>query len=654
MLISIAILLLITIGGAALTYLYDREDSLLVRLCAGNVIGSVIFGFAAFLLACFFYLQVWVVLLAAAITLLPLLLLTRDNIRKTFLRDWRKAEGKFEGTTNKKVLTLVYYAGIFILLWLFFDRAMIEAKDGIYTGIAHNLGDLHFHLDAISSFTYGQNFPPENPSYAGAKFTYPFMADVIAACFVELGALPRRAMFWQNIMLGFSLVVLLESFVFKVTRSKTASRLAPLLLLFDGGLGFILFFRDFFAGTQDIFSFLWKLPNDYTIRFAGGLRWGNSLLTLFVTQRSLLLGMPLTLIVCTYLWKLFDSSREADGSESSRNLSASFLIGSFAGLLPLVHVHSLIVLFLLAGFLMLLTLKQWKHWLAFLLGTAAIAIPELIWAMSGSATHAGKFIDWHFGWDSGELNIFVFWLVNTGLFIPLLFTAIGLLIWNLNRKDKENTGIVFSNAKNLLLFYIPFGLCFIICNIVKLAPWEWDNVKVLIYWFVGSLPLVALLLAKLWEMGKWRKALAVCAFAVLIFSGALDVWRVISASQYYQVTNQDAIKIADDIKRLTEPNAMFLNAPLYNSAVGLSGRRSLMRYPGHLSSYGIDYEERLADLKKMYLGLATSELLMQKYNIEYVLIGMDESKDLKANEQFFSRFPLIAEEGAYRVYKIKK
>ena len=62
---------------------------------------------------------------------------------------------------------------------------MIETKDGIFTGGSQNLGDLPFHLGAIFCFTEGNNFPPENPSFAGAKFSYPFMADLVTAVFCQ-------------------------------------------------------------------------------------------------------------------------------------------------------------------------------------------------------------------------------------------------------------------------------------------------------------------------------------------------------------------------------------------------------------------------------------------------------------------------------------
>ena len=103
----------------------------------------------------------------------------------------------------------------------------------------------------------------------------------------------------QDVSWAFSLLVILEGFTAKLTGSKLAGRIAPLLLFFSGGLGFLWFFKDYWGQAQGIWDFLWHLPRDYTI--SDQFRWGNSMVTLFMTQRSLLLGMPLTLIVLGYL-----------------------------------------------------------------------------------------------------------------------------------------------------------------------------------------------------------------------------------------------------------------------------------------------------------------------------------------------------------------
>ena len=51
MLQALITILLITAAGMVLTYLYETEDPFLVRICAGNVIGSAVFSLAVFILA---------------------------------------------------------------------------------------------------------------------------------------------------------------------------------------------------------------------------------------------------------------------------------------------------------------------------------------------------------------------------------------------------------------------------------------------------------------------------------------------------------------------------------------------------------------------------------------------------------------------------
>lgn len=678
MLLSFILVLLITLGGFALTYLFAEDEPFLWRAAAGNVAGSAGFGLVCFLLACFFGLSSATVSLSFLITLLPLLALSQKSNRARLEKDWRKAKGKLEGANLKKVRRFVYYAFFFVLFWLFFERAMLFNADGIFTGASQNLGDLPFHLGAIFSFTDGNNFPPENPSYAFAKFSYPFMADLIPAAFIKFGASVRDAMLVQNVALAFSLLVVLERFTCKLTGNRLAGKIAPALLFFGGGLGFLWFFSDFSQGAQSLTDFLWKLPTDYTI--GDNFRWGNSLVTLFITQRSLLLGMPLTVIVLQKLWEIFtaekpkgESAEKAKMSRVETNFStfnlfplSAFFVGLLAGTLPLIHVHSLAVLFVASGFLLIFRTDKIREWLAFGIGVAIVAVPELIWAMTGSATRLTEFIAWNFGWDKRDANFFWFWIKNTGAFIPLLIGGLWLVFKAIERQGEtaetnesrngeksksRQISEVFPFSFYLLLFYLPFLFCFFVSNLIKLAPWEWDNIKVLIYWFVGSIPFVALFLAELWRRNKVFKAIAVVCLIVLTFSGALDVWRTVSGQINYKVFDRNAVAVAEQIKNKTAPNALFLNAPTYNSAVVLSGRRSLMRYSGHLASYGIDYGTRESEVKKIYAGDATADILLKKYGVEYVVVSPEEHSNLTVNEEFFRRFPLVAEAGQYRVYK---
>ena len=664
------IALVIAAGGFALTYLIENDEPFLWRAAVGAVIGSAIFGTISFVLAMFVGLNAATVIAALAINLMPIALITRGHRQKTFKHDWAKAKGKLQGANVAKALRFLYYAAFLLLFVLFFDRAMIETDQGIFTGGSNNLGDLPFHLGAIFSFTDGANFPPQNPAFSGARFSYPFIADLVTASFMKLGTGVKDAMFVQNVAWAFSLLVILERFVFKLTNDRLAGKIAPALLFLSGGLGFIWFFGDFGGQAKAFSEFIWHIPKDYTI--GQDFRWGNSLITLFMTQRSLLLGMPLTLIVLNYLWGIFNAETQKRGDAKGDFRVGEFrvsalVVGLIAGLLPLIHLHSLVVLFIVAAFLFFLRIEKWRDWIAFGVGVCVIAIPQLIWSISGSATETTKFFGWHFGWDSGETNFVWFWIKNTGLLFPLI--AIGIYIVYSTRgrgdTDSSDTGtrkhvdkekeIAASPRHPLVLiyFYLPFVFLFLLSNVAKLAPWEWDNIKVLIYWYVGSIPFAAFAVSWVWRKTTALKIVAAACFLVLIFSGSLDVWRTVSGQIKNRVFEPDGVLVAERIKKSTAPHALFLNAPTYNSAIVLTGRQSLMRYPGHLGSHGIDYGAREMDVKSIYSGGANADELMRKYGIEYVLISPEERNSVAANEQFFRKFPVVAEAGQCKVYKVK-
>jgi len=265
------------------------------------------------------------------------------------------------------------------------------------------------------------------------------------------------------------------------------------------------------------------------------------------------------------------------------------------------------------------------------------------WSTHNSAVDSSKFFAWQFGWDKGKEDALVFWFKNTGLFIPLTIAAI---LW---RSKKE-----YLVSRRVALFLLPFSLCFIIPNVLKMAPWIWDNIKVLFYWWLASAPLVAILCARLWQKGGIKKALAMILFACVTTAGALDVAAIVLRSSRYQVFDSPGIQFAELIKQRVAPRALVMHAPVHNHPVFLTGRRSLMGYPGHIWTHGLDYAQRESEIKRMYSGSPDAETLMRKYQIEYVVVSPLERNIMLVNEEFFSKFETVGDVGGYRLYKIAK
>jgi hypothetical protein len=200
-----------------------------------------------------------------------------------------------------------------------------------------------------------------------------------------------------------------------------------------------------------------------------------------------------------------------------------------AGLLPLVHAHSFVVVMGVGACLALIEMR-WRDWFLFFLVASVIALPQMWWSTHNSAVDAKKFFEWQYGWDRGKDNAVWFWFKNSGLFIPVVILAI---LWR---------GKQYLISKRLLFFYLPFTLCFIVPNVLKMAPWIWDNIKVLFYWWLASAPLVALFLARLWQQGRAQKVVAGALFVCLTLAGLLDVAGIALRSNRYEVFDARGVR----------------------------------------------------------------------------------------------------------------
>ena len=670
-----ALLLVIAIlGGVLLTFLFERDMLRAARICMGACLGLALLATIGFLLALGMGLNTKSVILSGVIMLLPTSLLLRVNFRRQAVSAFFPSGRAAPVWSARNVGYFVFYLAIAIVLGLIFSRAVFQRPDGIYTGIANNLGDLPLHLQIINSFAQGQNLPPQDPTYAGVRFAYPFLVDFVAAMLVRAGANVIAAMWMQNMVLALALVGSLHYWTLLLTRNRRAGLIAPLLVLFSGGMGWWQLFSD--AGASDgFFTLLANLPHDYTILPNSILRWGNSLTTLFVPQRSILFGFPLAIFIFCQWWKAVShqethagqsaAAGEVNGpanaaprkqksgaakrgptitpavAEPQSMVPRMLIAGLAAGLLPLIHAHTFLVVMGVAVCLVFIFRSTWRTWAPFFTVAIVVSLPEVRWLANTGGIQASMYLGWQPGWDHGDHNVLWFWFVNTGLFIPVLLLA---LLWR--RPD-------FALPRRLLKFYAPFLFCFLVPNLIKLAPWVWDNIKVLYAWYIASTPLVALLLAKWWTQKSGWRWLAPVVLATLLLAGGLDVLRVITAATEFQEFDADGIALAQTISRQAAPEALVLHAPTYNSPVFLTGRRSLLGYPGWMWSRGLDYSLRQAEIQRIYSAGPGADALLHRDKIDYVLVGPQELSSLHVNEQFWQQYELVAQAGAYRLYKIK-
>ena len=597
-------------GGVALALLDEERVPLGARLAAGGALGLSLLALVGYVAASWLGLTRASVAVAALLVLAPVFLVPR--------RRWRELRPESPQRGPAALL-----AALALLLVAVYDRAYYETPAGIFTGIEHNLGDLPFHLGIVASFTEAANIPPEHPELSGVPLTYPFLADFGAAQLVVAGMHVRAALLAHNAALALCLLLLLHHFARSVTGDAVAAALAPLLLLLSGGLGFLLLFRE--SGASGLLATLLRLPHDYTITTTGELRFGNTLICLLTTQRSLLLGTPLVLLALERLW------RATEASEPARRRLLLATAGGVVSLLPLVHAHAFAVMLAVAGALMLLFPPR-RDWLAFAAPLVVLALPQVVWLAVGSATRPKGFLAWQPGWDSGGRNLVLFWLMNAGLFLPVLLY-----------------GCLETAAPALRRFHAPFWALFVASNLLRLSPWIWDNIKLLFFWLLVSTPIVALVVSRLLRGGGPKRAAGALLLVSLTLSGGIDLWRVVSRQIRIRVFDRAGIEFAAELARATPRRALVLRAPTYDSPALLAGRRAVLGYLGHVWSQGFDAGDRERDVKKIYAGAKDAQALLTWYAVDYLVVGPQERAQLEVNDAFLARFPLTLRSGPYEL-----
>jgi len=618
MLLSFLFILTSFLFGFAVTIFFKDELLFEERIFYGTLIGFVSSTWIGFIESLIFGLDLKTILFITVIQLLIALLILYFNFFKMRLRFYYQEIFHSEVLIPISALCCIFYPVLYIL----FSRVILWKIDGLYTGLVYNLGDLPFHWSIINSFLYGENFPPEHTIYSGYPIRYYFLSDFFTALLMKSGLSLWGAFTFQGIVLSIALLGIVYLFTYRLTQDKIAAAMSPFLFFFNGGLGFIQFFKDLINHRENLINFFLYL-NDYTNIGDLGYRWINTTTSLLVPQRPFLFGFPMSILVLTMLW--VGMKRGSKGHYA--------LAGVLAGMLPLFHAHSYFCLGIMSAVLFLLFPSV--RWLWFFIPAGVLSLPQALYLMPrGESTD--HFFNIHLGWMANEENAFWFYLKNTGLFIPIL---LGTLIFSKSLSNSQRK------------FAIPFILVFLITNFIQFTPWDWDNVKVLIYFNIGSIPYVSYGLASLWK--NTYKIIPIFLFLTLVFSGITSVGRTFT--QFYSENNNEELELAEIIKKTTEPKSRFLTAPAYNHFILLTGRRILHGYAGSLWGQGVDFSKRLDDVGKMYKGGIGTKNLLNQYGIDFVVIGPPEIREkLEPNLEFYkNNFPTILESENYYVFKVR-
>lgn len=531
------------------------------------------------------------------------------------------------------IILLIFFGWLF---WNLLSSHMLQQEnDGLYSG-GSTWGDLALHTTLSSSFyEKGLTETLSNyPIYSGEKTRYPFLMDYITALLMKLGLSLRMSLIWPSFIFILCFIAVFYSLAQKMTKSRLAAFFAPLIFFFNGTIFSLQYFwRDFKASGFRFFDFLGKMTKEYGHLADYKIHFSNIIADYILPQRAIILGFLAGIIVIYFLWQYW----------KSKEIKKLIYAGVISGFLPIIHTHTFIAIVLIAFGLGLMELiehyKSFKQviirWLYYVIPAGIIALPFVLWLFPGGSSGFFK-ID--IGWMKGEEFILWFWLKNLGVYI-LTFIA----------------GYAVSGEK-LRRFYWPFFGLFIVTNIFIFQPHYYDNMKIMLWWFLLSAILIGKLFSYLKNrFGNWNGyALIGVCFILLVPVGFLSVYRETYVS-WKMFSNED-LALANYVKNNTSEGALFLTSDKHNHPIPcLAGRNIVMGYRGWLWTHGINYIEKEGDILNIYHAEAGYEGLLEKYGINYILLEKDKTGDLGINYDYYqtqSKFQPIYQDANYTLFKI--
>lgn len=526
--------------------------------------------------------------------------------------------------------------GAFVLVWVaLFARVLVADDRGLWAGQVNVWGDWSLHLGDVTSFAYGDNFPPENPRFAGTPLPYHYLTSLTCAAAVRLGMTPAGALALHSLLFCVACLLGLYAFARRLTGDRDAAGAATALFLLGGGLGWIVTAIDI-DKAKNVVGTLARQPWNAAEQGRHGFSWPNQFAALIEPQRGYLYGLPLALLVLTLLLL---------GTESWR---PRLFVGAglAAGTLPTAHSSTLVALAMLTPTLALLNRTRPAVWLrcwALFFGLWIVtAVPQMLMQNAGGAGPAAA-IRRQVGWlaRSGHEPWPWFWAKNLGWFLPLLVLALA---------DRR---LLAPGPRRLVWAAMPI---FVACNLVAFLPWDWDNTKFLFYWFLAVCVAVGAVLTKAWKASASPvvRAVLVGTVASMVASGVLVNVAQLSGKDRHLMLTAEELKVAELVRERTPPGAVFAVDFRHNNPIpAMAGRRVVMGFGGWLFSEGLDYTQREADVRAVFALAPNADRVVAEYGIDYVMIGPGERREFKPDESAFRRrFPVIVATAEYEIFQV--
>jgi hypothetical protein len=556
--------------------------SSMLAFAATSVVAAILLGFLTSGLA------IWKAWFAVACGILVALLA------------WRATHAQprtHPGSWDWLMLAIFALSSLRAFLWVVYPRG-----DEICVLSPNNLGDLSLHLNLIRYLATGVPFWPESSILSDVPLSYPLGADLFNSLLELCGVDTIRGLVWTGL--------------------AGAALTGYALWLWGGAFGVAAFL---FNGGLAGFAVLRTLQIE---DFQREIVWKNLFLSMFITQRGLLFALPAGLLLLN-VWR----GRYFRGTDSAVPFWLQLLLYVS---IPLFSVHAFLFLSLVLLAIFLASLFGGQHEppartdeikgvglserssgpirdrtareVLILVASATIPATAAVYLVTGFLSIAFG-IRWSPTWIPGEAgwNSWV-WIWNFGLTLPLCMVLVVILFFD---RDLEARCFVWTASA-----------LFVTCCVLVFAPWEWDNMKLMLWsWLVVAPYLWKKMLVPLKLPGRAAVCLA------LFFSGGISLIGGLDARHGYAIAQRSELDAWRHAIADIPSGARFACVSDYNHPLILLGRKVACGYEGHLWSHGLDYKEAISLLKRALTGDVSWRFSAPSLDVEWLAL---RKKDLPA------------------------
>lgn len=642
--------------GLILLSFFDKKNLLnyFEKIIVSAICGMTV-GFFIILLSSMIFGKLETGILVGSIFELIFMILQAEYLSKFFsaIRQWAMNHN-FKEIKPLLICLVLVLPVIYIWSKLAFNVLILE--NGELKGVLIGWGDIAYHFSMIQKFAKSGVFVIEQPIFSGAPLTYPFLVNFASAVFLKFGFDIFWAFHLPVIILGVLGIFAFYLLALRIFKSGNLAILVLLFVLFGSGLGFLWFIEDaqnaYNNSGQSIIETLYNPPHEYThmdMRTGGkpqefdapqNIVWIVPAISFLSHQRSFVWGFALFTTLILFIWLY-------------RKDELLWRHGLIFGLFPLVHGHTFLAVSISVGGWILWQRKNLKAWIYFGISAFIVALPALTFlnqSMNLSEKAGKSFFRWQFGWMTCEhdlnlswidclprvgtdTNVFYFWSKNFGIIFWLWLLFIILFIFNLiyrkYNKAKELNLEKNDRSEFLKWIFIPSVLLFILPNLLIFQPWDFDNNKVLFYWWIMASFIAVGVLDYFLKLNYFKNKLKfLVVFMVIIlvffaiFSGIIDIHTKLlnPVKNHFGYWGAADKNLADWVIANTSPDSVFLTDSSPTSPIAIiSGRSIYLGFTGWLWSQGVNYFPREANIKKILqnndVNLACNE------KIDYIVIN---------------------------------